>query len=171
MVSMPPRCSFNVAAYLCFFNYFISVLLTLKLCRLCPLVLNFGDSARYDAVDAALGRLQSDARSDSDAHSDAPSVVGSDGARSDAASGSYTSGDGSGPDGSKSSSTLAVTKFASMRGASVYFCRDEECYRCSAALDQKRKATKVVCCPPATLVSWFALCAGFAVFLLNCGTE
>lgn len=86
-------------------------------------------------MDGALGRLQKDARSDGDAHSDAPSVAESDGARSDAANGSDTSGNGSGEqaasDDSKSSSTLVVTKFASLRGASIYFCRDEECYRCN----------------------------------------
>lgn len=95
---------------------------------------NLGVSARYDAADDALGRLQNDARSDGDAHSDAPSVAESDGARSDAANGSHTNGSGSGetaaPDESPFSPTLAVSKFASLRGASVYFCHDEECYRC-----------------------------------------
>ena len=89
-------------------------------------------------MDGALGRLQNDARSDGDGGDDAPSdsdgpvVAESDGARSDdAANGTDTSGRGSGPDDSETSSTLAVTKFASLRGASVYFCRDEECYRCN----------------------------------------
>ena len=73
-------------------------------------------SARYDSADDALSDLQGDAES---------SVEG-EGARSDAA-------DGSNPmDGQQEGSEewkLAVNKFASVRGASIYFCRDEECYR------------------------------------------
>lgn len=121
MISTPPSFSLNLEA----------LLITMKPSRRRPRVVNLGISAWYDAVDGALGRLRTDDRSEDDAHSDAPSVAESDGARTDAGSGSTTSGNGSGPDDSRSSSTLAVTKFASLRGASVYFCRDEECYRCS----------------------------------------
>lgn len=79
-------------------------------------------SARYDAVDGAL-----DAHSDEqrEAEADSPSVAGSDGV--DDTSGEKATSDESTT--TTTSSTLAVTKFASVRGASVYFCRDEECYR------------------------------------------
>jgi len=63
-----------------------------------------------------------------DASSDAQSFATSDGARSDGA-------DGSDPTGSEEWK-LAVNKFASVRGASVYFCRDEECYRYVCSLSR-----------------------------------
>lgn len=80
-------------------------------------------SARYDAVDGAL-----DAQSDEqrDAQADSRSDTGSDGV--DDTSGEKEASDES----TTTSSTLAVTKFASVRGASVYFCRDKECYRYAA---------------------------------------
>lgn len=80
-----------------------------------------GHSARYDG---ALGNLDDDARGD--ARSPAPGD-----ARSDTGVGGEDDADDkqTATDESGASSTLAVTKFASVRGLSAYFCRDDECYR------------------------------------------
>lgn len=74
-----------------------------------------------------MGDLPGDKLSQSGVQSDAPVAVDGDGEGRRDASG--TSGEQPAPGESNSARTLEVTKFASLRGLFVYFCRDEECYR------------------------------------------
>eukprot|EP00752_Nemacystus_decipiens_P001758 g1699.t2 len=134
-----------------------------------------GNFSRYDAVDGAIGRLRNDAESDGDgdvdAHTDTPSDADiSDGARSDTAKDSST--DGSASDDSKSSSSMAITKFASVRGASVYFCRDEECYSATDREETLRRLREDLRSPPTALPPLLRRCrAGVGIRLVFSARE
>eukprot|EP00903_Cladosiphon_okamuranus_P005340 g5337.t1 len=120
-----------------------------------------GNFSRYDAVDGALGRLQSEVQSDVDARCDNARVAGSE-----------ASENGCGPDASKSSSSLAVTKFVSLRGASVYFCRDDECYSANDREEMLRRLREGLRSPPTALPPLLRRCrAGLGITLVFSARE
>ncbi|CAM9169048.1 unnamed protein product [Ectocarpus fasciculatus] len=112
-----------------------------------------GNISRYDAVDGALNAHSDEQR---EAQADSPSVAGSDGV--DDTSGEKATSDESTT--TTTSSTLAVTKFASVRGASVYFCRDEECYSATDREETLRRLREDLRSPPATLPLLLKRCRG-----------
>ncbi|CAM9600860.1 unnamed protein product [Ectocarpus sp. 4 AP-2014] len=109
-----------------------------------------GNISRYDAVDGALDAHSNEQR---DAQAHGRSHTGSDGVDD-------TSGEKAASDESKTSSTLAVTKFASVRGASVYFCRDEECYSATDREETLRRLREDLRSPPAALPPLLRRCRG-----------